>query len=124
MCKPPDRETNDDNDVLPDTVDPAQPSKRVHWVRGKLNNKKKGHRIERTNHGDKWTLERYYRSENDMRKAYKACNGADWGNGYYRMVFPDGRIIPASYNEAHPNYRFRKRFDRPINRVLPSRDSD
>lgn len=110
---------NDEEDVLPDTVDRAQNSKRVHRVSGKLKYKEKGYRIERTSNGDKWTLERYYRSETDMRRAYKACDGAAWSSGYLRMVFPDGRIIPAAHNEAHHSYKFRKRWVRPFKPITP-----
>ena len=119
MNKPPDWDVSDENDVLPDAADRAHTTKRVHRVSGKLKYKEKGYRIERTNNGDKWTLDRYYRSETDMRRAYKAYSRAAWVNGYHRMVFPDGSIIPAAYNEAHHSYKFRKRWVRPISRVIP-----
>jgi hypothetical protein len=78
----------------------------------RLKHKDRGFRIEKTTNGKRWTLEKYYRDEAAMRAAFLACRRRGRGehswHGYtYRMVFPDGKILPGIHDNRYSEYRRR-----------------
>jgi hypothetical protein len=77
----------------------------------RLKFKKTGYRIERSTNGHRWALEKYYRNEAAMRRAYASCakRGSQkwsWHPYVYRMVFPDGRILPRAYDHRDFEYHY------------------
>jgi hypothetical protein len=81
---------------------------------GKLKYQQKGFRIEISTRERAWKLLKYYRSEVDMRKAYRGVAQRD-SRSYidthssYRMVFPDGSIIPRIHDPSQPaNWEYRR----------------
>lgn len=81
---------------------------------GKLKYQKKGFRIEISTRDRAWKLLKYYRSEADMRKAYRGLarsNSRSYINTHscYRMVFPDGAILPKIHDPRQPaNWEYRR----------------
>lgn len=68
----------------------------------------KGYRIEILNDKMVWKLKMYYRSESDMKMAFKKL-GASYVVADYRMVYPDGAILPKIHDPGHASYWERRR---------------
>lgn len=102
-------ETEDELDKL-SLERPIKPIKRP----GKLKYQQKGFRIEISTRDRAWKLLKYYRSEADMRKAYRGLarsNSRSYIDTHssYRMVFPDGTILPKIHDPSQPaNWEYRR----------------
>jgi hypothetical protein len=94
----PESEIPDDDDML-DAIDTSMEASPLHRIPKKLKYKDKGFQIQRTLDGQKWTLVCFYRSAEDMRKSY-AARLDGWGRDHYRMIFPDGSIVPKCYGDG------------------------
>lgn len=94
-------ENPDDDDVVPEFFQVDSLTRPDRRMPRKLKYKDKGYQIQKTRNGRKWTLVSYYRSAADMRKAYAATGHKDfWDGYYYRMVFPDGSIVPKRFDDG------------------------
>jgi len=81
-------------------------------IPARLKHKDSGFRVEKTTDGKRWKLEKYYRDETTMRNAFRACQKRgsgkhSWHPYTYRMVFPDGRVIPGMHDTRYSEYHLR-----------------